>query len=225
MVSIFKGKSAWKVYGGVLFLFVFLFLAYIGIEYFRALEPEVVRAHIVSAGIWAPIVFIFLYAVGTVFLIPGTPLTLLGGALFGLYAGVTYVVIGATLGATIVFLGARFLGRDAVERFFSASFPRVLEYDERLKTHGFITVLFFRLVPLFPFNVLNVVLGFSRVSARSYITATFLGIIPGTAAYAYFGDSLFMLSLKNIACAIGILVLFSVFGFLAKRFFHQKEEV
>jgi len=196
-------------------LFVFLILTslfavnYLNLESY--LKPSVLREMVMGYGLWGPLIFILMYIAATVFFLPGSPLTVAGGALFGgFYAGL-YVLIGATIGATTAFFVSRVLGEGFVEWVLKKNrFEKVFEYDKKLEKNGLAVMLFFRLIPLFPFNGLNFVLGLTKVRSKDYILGTFLGIIPGTFAYAYFGDSLASFNLLNTLWSLVVIILLAV---------------
>jgi uncharacterized membrane protein YdjX (TVP38/TMEM64 family) len=169
-------------------------------------------ATIERSGALAPVLFMSIYAIATIVFIPATPLTLLGGALFGALWGTVYVVLGATVGAVGAFLLARYFGGSLMRSGTSTIVERLRHYDERLCDNGFITVLILRFIPLFPFNGLNFGLGLTRLQTSVYILGTFFGIIPGTFAYVYFGASLTSLNPLHIISALGGLIVISLFG-------------
>jgi uncharacterized membrane protein YdjX (TVP38/TMEM64 family) len=135
-----------------------------------------------SAGIWAPLMFVLIYATGVCLFIPGTLLTALGAAVFGPYWGFLYVWIGAMIGASLAFLIGRYLGRD-----FAASLigDRLKRYDDSIGRNGFTTVLYLRLI-YFPFTPMNFGMGLTKVRFRDYFTGTALGIIVGTFIFTFF---------------------------------------
>jgi uncharacterized membrane protein YdjX (TVP38/TMEM64 family) len=134
------------------------------------------------AGIWAPVLYMAIYAVGVCLFVPGTLLTGLGAALFGPYRGFLYVWIGAMLGASAAFLIGRTLGRE-----FAASLigNRLKRYDDAIARNGFATVLYLRLV-YFPFTPMNFGMGLTRVGFRDYVFGTGLGIVVGTFLFTFF---------------------------------------
>ena len=143
-------------------------------------------------------VFIAAYAIVTGLSLPGAViLTLAGGFTFGAVLGTVFVNLGATTGATLAFLTARYVLRDSVERQFGTS---LRPFQDGFAKNAFSYLLTLRLIPLFPFFVVNLVSGLTRVSAGTYIGATALGIIPGSFVYAYAGRQLGTLnSLQEIA--------------------------
>src|SRR5262245_8533288 len=139
-------------------------------------------------------------------------LTLAGGFLFGSVLATIYVNIGATTGATLAFLAARYLLRDWVESRFE---NRIGAIQEGFRKNAFNYLMTLRLIPLFPFFLVNLVSGLTRVSVSTYIGATALGIIPGSFVYAYAGRQLGTLnSLAEIASP-RVLLAFTLLGVLA----------
>src|SRR3990167_4678403 len=137
-----------------------------------------------DAGVAAPLAFMALYAAATVLFLPGSILTISGGALFGPVWGTFYSLTGATLGATLAFLVARYLASDWVARKAGG---RLKQLIEGVEMEGWRFVAFTRLVPLFPFFLLNYALGLTRVRIMHYILATYLLMLPGAFAFTYLG--------------------------------------
>ena len=136
-------------------------------------------------GLWGPVVFVLGYVVATVAFIPGSLLTLAGGAIFGLAEGVVLVFAGASLGATAAFLASRYLVRGAIEKRVAAE-PRFAAIDRAVGREGFKIVLLLRLTPVVPFVLLNYALGLTRVKLRDYLYALG-GMLPATLLYVYWG--------------------------------------
>lgn len=145
-----------------------------------------VRDAVDRAGMWGPVLFVVGYAVLVVGLVPGSPLTIAAGVLFGPWVGTALVVVGATLGATGGFVVGRRLGRDGVRSLAGERLQRV---DEWIGDRGLVAVLSLRLVPIVPFSVSNYVLGVTGVRLSDFVVATAVGIVPGTFAYAALGGS------------------------------------
>ena len=146
------------------------------------LTAEALRRFLDSAGLWGPVVFIAIYAVGVCLFLPGTLLTGLGAAIFGAYWGFVYVWFGAMAGASAAFLIGRTLGRE-----FAASLigNRLKKYDDAIGRNGFATVLYLRLV-YFPFTPMNFGMGLTKVRFWDYFSGTGLGIIVGTFIFTFF---------------------------------------
>lgn len=132
-------------------------------------------------------IFILAYAAATAVALPGSLLTIAGGAIFGFGLGAIANWSGAMLGATLAFLLARTLGLDAARRLLGTKADRI---EALADAHGFMTVLRLRLIPIVPFNVLNFGAGLAGVPFRDYFLGTALGLIPGTLVYTYFADAL-----------------------------------
>lgn len=137
-------------------------------------------------GAWAAVAFIGIYIAATVAWVPGSILTLAAGAIFGLVPGTLYTLIGATTGALLAFLIARYLARGAVERRLGSS-PRLAAVDRAVEHEGGKVVFLLRLSPVFPFNALNYALGLTSVRFRHYALASAIGMVPGTFMYVYTG--------------------------------------
>ncbi len=148
---------------------------------------------------------------------PGSAFTLITGSIFGVWIGTLVAIIGNTIGSTLAFLLARYIFRDHTKKLIS-KYPRLEKYISRLETNGLSTVLFLRLVPLFPFNAINFLLGVTPLSLRVYVMGSFFGMIPGTFLYVYLGGSLRMLSPLDISLSIiGIILLMLIGKYYEKR--------
>jgi uncharacterized membrane protein YdjX (TVP38/TMEM64 family) len=158
-------------------------------------------------------IFILTYIVVTGLSLPGAViLTLAGGFVFGGVIGTLFVNLGATTGATLAFLAARYLLRDWVEQKFGRWIEPV---QQGFAKNAFSYLLTLRLIPLFPFFVVNLVSGLTRVNVGAYVAATAIGIIPGSFVYAYAGRQLGTInSLKEIASP-NVIGAFLLLGLLA----------
>jgi uncharacterized membrane protein YdjX (TVP38/TMEM64 family)/rhodanese-related sulfurtransferase len=139
-----------------------------------------------SLGLWAPVGYVALYALATVAFVPGAIFALAGGALFGPLWGSLWNLLGATLGATLAFLVARYVGGGWVERKAGGLLKRLID---GVDAEGWRFVAFVRLVPLFPFNLLNYVLGLTRIPLHQYVIATLVCMVPGAVAYTWLGHA------------------------------------
>ena len=148
------------------------------------LRPTTVKLELQRFGGWAPILFLLLYALGTVLFVPGSVLTVAGGAVFGPIWGTLWNLSGATLGATLAFVIARYVAFDWVA---ARSGERLSRLMRGVEEEGWRFVAFVRLVPLFPFNLMNYAFGLTRIRLRDYVLASFVCIAPGTLAYTYLG--------------------------------------
>ena len=153
--------------------------------------------YVQSLGVWGPVLFAVVYILATVLMVPGLILTLGAGFVFGLVQGTLTVSIASVLGASAAFLLGRTMARDFVEHK-ATEFPKFVAVDAAVEQAGFKIVLFTRLSPAFPFNVLNYLFGITRVRMRDYFLASWIGMLPGTVMYVYLGTAI-----KNVADLIG----------------------
>ncbi|MHB8535680.1 MAG: VTT domain-containing protein [Sulfuricaulis sp.] len=153
--------------------------AYRGLLNVAALESWVK-----SAGALGPLLYMAVYAIATVLFLPGSVITLAGGALFGPVWGTLYSLTGATAGATVAFLVARYLASEWVHRKAGGWSKQLIEGVEQ---EGWRFIAFVRLVPLFPFNLLNYALGLTRIGLLVYVVGSYVFMFPGALAYTYLG--------------------------------------
>ena len=161
-------------------------LAGIGLAllYRDRLDLAALEQWVQSAGLAAPLLFMLVYSIAAVLFLPGSVLTLAGGALFGPVLGTFYNLTGATLGALLAFLVARYLASDWVAQRAGGRLKQLIAGVEE---EGWRFVAFTRLVPLFPFNLLNYALGLTRIRLWHYLLATYVCMLPGAFAYTYLG--------------------------------------
>ncbi len=146
------------------------------------------RDWIADLGAWGPVIFVGVYALASVAAIPGSVLSIAAGALFGSVVGVITVIIGATLGASLCFLIARYFARDAVEESMQRR-EKFKKLDDMTARHGDIIVAITRLVPLFPYVVLNYGFGLTGVKFGTYVLWSFVCMLPGTILYVVGSDA------------------------------------
>jgi uncharacterized membrane protein YdjX (TVP38/TMEM64 family) len=195
----------------------------------REISPQSVLDSIESHGpLPARLIYVVVYILGTVVLLPGTVLSFAGAVLFGPYEGTLYTWIGATIGATLAYLIGRVLGRDFIEQLFGGR-PEAgggtgfASLDQRIREHGFTGLLVIRLLPLFPFNAVNFGCGLTSIRLRDYVLATAVGIVPGTFVYQFlfakFGRKILTEGLRleylkdpELLLAIGLFIAFVILG-------------
>ena len=141
-------------------------------------------------GNWGPVAFVLIHAAAVVAALPGSLLTLAGGALFGVLNGVLLVSLASTLGASLAFLLARYFARDAVLNWLGNN-DHFRKLDQLVARRGAVVVALTRLVPLFPFNVLNYGFGLTAVPFRTYVFWSWLCMLPGTVIFVAGSDVLF----------------------------------
>ena len=149
-----------------------------------------VRDWIESLGALGPAVFVALYVAAAVAMVPGIALTVGAGALFGSVWGSVYVSVASTLGAVGGFLIARYLARESVSGWLGDN-PTFRYLDEMTERHGATMVAITRLVPVFPYNLLNYGFGLTRVPLGTYLFWSWLCMLPATVVYVVGADALF----------------------------------
>jgi uncharacterized membrane protein YdjX (TVP38/TMEM64 family) len=138
-----------------------------------------------AAGVF---VFILVYAVATVLMAPGSILTIGAGFTFGLWKGFLAVSAGATVGASLAFLVARFTVRDKIEAIAKRN-EKFCEIDAAIGKQGAKLIFLLRLSPVIPFNLSNYFYGLTAVKFWPYVLASWIGMIPGTFLYVYIGTA------------------------------------
>ncbi|MDH5764106.1 MAG: TVP38/TMEM64 family protein [Nitrospinota bacterium] len=157
--------------------------------------------------------FIGVYIVTVALSLPGaTILTLCAGAIFGSVTGTLVVNVGATIGATLAFLAARFLLRDWVEKNFGA---KLKPFNDGFSKNAINYMLFLRLVPLFPFFLINLVSGLTQIRLPIYFFGTMFGTLPGTFVYANAGSNLANINQLSDIASPQVLGAFALLGLFA----------
>jgi uncharacterized membrane protein YdjX (TVP38/TMEM64 family) len=147
------------------------------------------RDWIRSLGIWGGLVFVLIYIIAVVAGIPGSAITIMAGALFGSVVGIILVSIGSTVGACLAFLISRYFARDAVERWLSSK-EKFRRLDQLTGKHGIVIVAIARLIPLFPFNLLNYGFGLTKIRFWTFCFWSWLCMLPGTILYVVGTDAI-----------------------------------
>ena len=171
--------------------------------------------------------YIVMYIVSVALSIPGaTILTLAGGFLFGTIIGAAYVNIGATVGATFIFLFSRYLFGDSLQKKYV---DKLAAFNREIDTNGYSYLLTLRFIPLFPFFLINICAGLTRVPLWTFVWTTSIGIFPGSLVYAFAGSRLNYISSVQDIFSPKVLIAFVALGCFAlmptiiKRF-RQKSE-
>jgi len=168
------------------------------------------QSHYATALLLAMLV----YAASTAFSIPGgTLLSLVMGFLFGRWIGTVMILVSATIGATLVFLAARYLFADAARKRLGTG--RAARLMQGFHDDAFNYLLFLRLVPLFPFWLVNLAPAFTPISTRTYVLGTAIGILPGCFVFANLGESLGRIESLNELVSLETLLAFGLLGLFA----------
>lgn len=178
-----------KRYLKPLLLFIFLASVFFLLRYLGGVEKfQQACKNLECLGKWAPFGFIGLYVAAVTLAVPGSALTAMAGVLFGSFYGVIYVSIASTAGAALTFLISRYLARDYVyDRLSKKESFRKL--DSMTEKYGAVLVAVVRLIPVFPFSLVNYGFGLTRVHFGVYVFFSWLCMIPGTILYVAGGDA------------------------------------
>jgi uncharacterized membrane protein YdjX (TVP38/TMEM64 family)/Fe-S oxidoreductase len=175
-----KGGVAKRLIFLFAILAVILAVRFTGVTQY--LQQETLRQWIQGYGALAPVIYMLIYTFAPSLLLPGLPITIVGGILFGPFWGVLYTITSATLGACVAFLVARYIARDWVEGKLVSPIWRRL--DQGVRDHGWKVVAFTRLIPLFPFNLLNYAFGLTRINFLHYAITTFICMLPACIVFS-----------------------------------------
>ncbi|MDE0465792.1 MAG: TVP38/TMEM64 family protein [Candidatus Poribacteria bacterium] len=168
---------------------VYLVLRHYGVtDDIRLENVPKIKTWVASFGRIAPFVYIGLYLVSTVFFLPGTPVTVLAGFVFGPLWGVFYASIASIISVSVAFLIARYVARGIVENWVkdNAQFRKI---DEQVEEQGWRILMFTRLVPIFPFNLQNYAYGLTSIRFSTYVLVSAIFMLPGTAVLVQFGGA------------------------------------
>ena len=168
---------------------VYLMLRYYGVTGEIRLEnvPKI-KTWVASFGKIAPLIYIGLYLVSTVFFLPGSPVTVLAGFVFGPLWGVFYASVASIISVSIAFLIARYVARDLVEGWVKDN-TQFRKIDEQVEEQGWRILMFTRLVPIFPFNLQNYAYGLTSIRFSTYVLVSALFMLPGTAVFVQLGGA------------------------------------
>ena len=168
---------------------VYLVLRHYGItDDIRLENVPKIKTWVTSFGRIAPLVYMGLYLVSTVFFLPGTPVTVLAGFIFGPLWGVFYASVASIISVSVAFLIARYVARDLVESWVkdNAQFRKI---DEQVEEQGWRILMFTRLVPIFPFNLQNYAYGLTSIRFSTFVLVSAIFMLPGTAVFVQFGGA------------------------------------
>jgi len=208
---------------------VYLFWAFDLRSQFSQWFQEDMKIWLENNPVLAPFAYFSVYAVAVVGFMPGSVITLVGGALFGPILGLVYVSLASTTAAAIAFLIARYLAADWVERKASGRLETV---KDGIDQQGWKFVAFTRLVPIFPYNLLNYMFGLTGIKFWTYVWVSWVAMLPGTFAYVYLGYAgqkvaVGGVELKKliaiVGTAVGLIILVSMIPKWVKQW--QEDEI
>lgn len=150
------------------------------------IEPTQIQAWLKAVGIWAPIVYIALYVVATVLVLPSTALNLTGGAIFGPWLGTVWTSLGAILAAVVAFAFTRTVGREAIAKRLAGRWQAM---DAEMRQGGLFYMFAIRLVPIMPYGLVNFAAGLTSISFKDYLLGTVIGTVPSVLPFVLLGSS------------------------------------
>ncbi|WP_017306161.1 TVP38/TMEM64 family protein [Spirulina subsalsa] len=169
-----------------IFIFCVVITAF-GVYLIGGIDQDTLEQWLEQAGILAPIIYIILYTLGTILLLPSTPLNLTGGAIFGTVWGTIWTTVAAIIAALVAFLFTRTIGRDWVAQKFQGKWEVL---DAELRQGGLFYMFAIRLLPLIPYGIVNFAAGLTSIRVRDYCIGTALGTVPGILPFVMMGAGL-----------------------------------
>ncbi len=217
-----KGTVIKRVFFLLAILTAILAVRFTGAAHY--LQQETLRQWIQGYGALAPVVYMLIYTVAPALFLPALPITIVGGVLFGPFWGVVYTITSATSGACVAFIISRYIAREWIEEKLKS--PKWHQLDEGVQRHGWKVVAFTRLIPLFPFNLLNYAFGLTKIRFIHYAITTFICMLPACIAYVVFSSSLLDVIKGRISPAfiagMGLIVLVSSVPIFYRRYKAKK---
>ena len=159
----------------------------IGIVLLSGIDRSQLQLWLQQMGIWAPVLYILIYSIATICILPSTPLNLTGGAIFGAVWGTVWTSIAAILAAVLAFGFSRTIGRSLVEKKLAGKWESI---DREMQQGGFFYMFAIRLLPLIPYGIVNFAAGLTSIKFRDYFLGTLLGTVPGILPFVMMGAGL-----------------------------------
>jgi uncharacterized membrane protein YdjX (TVP38/TMEM64 family) len=159
----------------------------IGVVFLGGINQKDLQVWLQQMGIWAPILYILIYAIATICLLPSTPLNLTGGAIFGAAWGTVWTSIAAILAAVLSFWFSRTVGRKLVAQKLAGKWEKI---DREMDRGGCFYMFAIRLLPLIPYGIVNFAAGLTSIKFRDYFLGTLLGTVPGILPFVMMGAGL-----------------------------------
>ena len=173
------------------------------------IDPAWLQATLDRAGIWGPIIYIVIYTVATILVLPSTVLNLAGGALFGPWWGSLWTTIGALVAAIAAFGFTRTVGRELVAKRLAGYWQTI---DAEIRNGGLFYMFSIRLLPVIPYGLVNFAAGLTSISWKDYVVGTTLGTLPGVLPFVLLGSS--GLTLSQTGDLVPLVVALTLIGML-----------
>jgi uncharacterized membrane protein YdjX (TVP38/TMEM64 family) len=181
----------------------------IGIYLLGGIDQQQLQIWLKKLGIWAPILYIILYTIGTILILPSTPLNLSGGAIFGIWWGTVWTAVSAIIAAVVSFAFTRSVGREYIAHKLAGRWQTI---DAEMRHGGLFYMFAIRLLPIIPYGIVNFAAGLTSIRFRDYLLGTLLGTVPGILPFVMMGAGLQGLTRGDVVpflfalALIGILV-------------------
>ena len=193
----------------------------------RVITPQQLQVLLEGLGPMAAAGYIALFAVLPAFFFPVAVLALAGGLLFGLVRGSIYTFLGAIINCALMFLMARYMGRNKIRAMVQRKLPPI--WQKRLDglggREGALLLVILRLIPAVPYNLINYAFGLTEMKLSTYLVFSALGIIPGTLAFINIGDKALDPSSPDFGIAIGLLIaLLAITALLGRKLYPKENE-
>ncbi|BAZ43363.1 SNARE associated Golgi protein [Chondrocystis sp. NIES-4102] len=167
----------------------------IGVLIVGGIDHNLLQTRLETMGVFAPVIYIIIYAIATLLILPSTPLNLMGGAIFGLVWGTLWTSIAAVVAAVVAFAFTRTVGRELVIKKFAKHWQAL---DAEIRQGGLFYMFAIRLLPIIPYGLVNFAAGLTAIKFRDYLLGTLLGTIPGVLPFVMIGSGITQLSQGNI---------------------------
>lgn len=214
-----KQKNLEKLIKIILTIFIVVASFFI-IKY---LPLERVRAIIKSGGAFAPLIYILLFSILPIFFFPVPVLALAGGLAFGVWKGSFYTIIGASINCILMYLIAKYIGKEQVDRYLEKHLSEDVKKRIASKETDIGFYLFvLRLTPIIPYNLINYMSGLLDIELKKYIIISILGIMPGTAVYLNMGDKAINYKSKEFVLSVVFMVVLVILANLLTKYLKKK---
>ncbi|MGB5961923.1 MAG: TVP38/TMEM64 family protein [Coleofasciculaceae cyanobacterium] len=185
------------------------------------INPALLQAWLNQAGIWAPIIYITIYTIATILVLPSTVLNLTGGAIFGPWLGTLWTSIAAIIAAVVAFAFTRTVGREIIAQKLAGHWQSM---DAEISQGGLFYMFAIRLLPIIPYGLVNFAAGLTSISFRDYLIGTILGTVPGVLPFVMLGSSGLQASKTgNILPLVGSLALIGLLVFGATWYRRRRQ--
>jgi len=198
----------------IIFVLLFSVISLVFIVYFKLYDISILRKLIESRGILTPIIFLILCSIRPLLFLPVGIFSTLGGLIFGAFLGTVYTLIGSILSSILGYYIARKFGKDLVDKLLKGRYKNIRLTSNK---NGFIVTFIMRVVPILPFDAVSYICGLSEIRFKDYFLGTFLGIIPGTFIYSYFGSAVNNVYSKKFLISLFLLILLSLIPLIFKN--------